>query len=230
MASFETNITDAEVNSKKLEGQKNPLSGKVEEVQAKFDALPLLVKVKLEELISELNTKLSNVENTADKDKLLSEDGIAKVESLKKELEGYINSLANTVEALRGKHDEDVTRIEESIAQRIAELVGQAPETLDTLAEIAAALGDNANSVTEILRQIGTKADKKYVEGMEDRVIVFEGEMYEVKADLMYTKEDVVYISEILKNLDKLFATKEEVDGIKTYVEEQIGEALEGDY
>ena len=104
-------------------------------------------------------------------------------------------------------------------------------------------------------------------------------EMSEVKIDLVYTKEDVGYISEILKNLDTLFAKKEELTstenqlrqfvqnvtnnylGIveenytnrqeydattsefesrvslleyekasKSYVDEQIGEALEDDY
>lgn len=41
----------------------------------------------------------------------------------------------------------------------VAELVNQAPETLDTLDELAAALGDDPNFATTIANQIGTKAN-----------------------------------------------------------------------
>lgn len=41
-----------------------------------------------------------------------------------------------------------------------AELVASAPETLNTLDEIAAALGDDPNFATTMTNQLGTKADK----------------------------------------------------------------------
>ena len=41
----------------------------------------------------------------------------------------------------------------------VADLVNQAPETLDTLDELAAALGDDPNFATTIANQIGTKAN-----------------------------------------------------------------------
>ncbi len=49
------------------------------------------------------------------------------------------------------------------VDEKIAALVGSAPETLDTLTELAAALGSDPNFATTIATQMGGKVDK--VEG-----------------------------------------------------------------
>lgn len=49
---------------------------------------------------------------------------------------------------------------EEQVNAKVASLVNQAPETLDTLDELAAALGDDPNFATTVANQIGNKADK----------------------------------------------------------------------
>jgi len=46
------------------------------------------------------------------------------------------------------------------INTRLAELVASAPATLDTLDELANALGDDPNFATTIATQLGNKADK----------------------------------------------------------------------
>ena len=46
------------------------------------------------------------------------------------------------------------------VNNKVAGLVGSAPETLDTLNELAAALGGDANFATTVANQIGTKVDK----------------------------------------------------------------------
>ena len=48
---------------------------------------------------------------------------------------------------------------------KIADLVGGAPETLDTLKEIAEALGEDANLSATLTTEIGKKVDKNYVDG-----------------------------------------------------------------
>ena len=53
---------------------------------------------------------------------------------------------------------------EEYIDTKVAELVDTAPETLNTLNELAAALGDDPNFATTLAAQIGNKIDK--VDGM----------------------------------------------------------------
>lgn len=55
------------------------------------------------------------------------------------------------------------------VAQEIAALVDSAPETLDTLNELAAALGDDPNFATTVTNQIATKQDK--VTGVSDTEI-----------------------------------------------------------
>ena len=49
---------------------------------------------------------------------------------------------------------------QEDVNQSIAALVDSAPETLNTLNELAAALGDDPNFATTVATQIGNKADK----------------------------------------------------------------------
>lgn len=49
------------------------------------------------------------------------------------------------------------------IAARLAELVAQSPETLNTLAELAAALGNDPNFATTIMEMLGQKLDKAAV-------------------------------------------------------------------
>ena len=52
------------------------------------------------------------------------------------------------------------------VDSKVAELVGSAPETLDTLNELAAALGDDPNFATTIATQIGNKVDKEDGKGL----------------------------------------------------------------
>lgn len=186
MAKFNTNLADSEFDGKKIADQGNPLNGTVEENKAKFDAYPHAILMKLRAIVGELEEMFKNKDLSAND---FTTELKEKLEGLENYDDGGLKDLIeSSVAELEEKHDKDVTSlensIENSIAQKIAELVGEAPETLDTLAEIAAALGGNANSVTEILRQLGTKADKEYVEGIEDRVIDFEGEMDEVQDTL----------------------------------------------
>ena len=51
--------------------------------------------------------------------------------------------------------------------QEVAGLVNSAPETLDTLNELAQALGDDPNFATTVANQIGLKADKSYVDNQD---------------------------------------------------------------
>lgn len=52
------------------------------------------------------------------------------------------------------------TYVETYVATKIQELIGAAPEALDTLEELAAALGENANFSEMVLTQLGLKTGK----------------------------------------------------------------------
>ena len=54
------------------------------------------------------------------------------------------------------------TKVSTQINNAIASLVDSAPATLDTLNELAAALGDDPNFATTIATQIGGKADAEH--------------------------------------------------------------------
>ena len=74
--------------------------------------------------------------------------------------------IGNTVYDLAAKFDaednniKDTYSTKEFVTQKISELVNSAPETLDTLNELAAALNNDANFATTIITQLGTKVDK----------------------------------------------------------------------
>jgi hypothetical protein len=52
------------------------------------------------------------------------------------------------------------TLIEGYVDEKISDLVNTAPETLDTLNELAAALGNDPNFATTVAEQIGKKVSK----------------------------------------------------------------------
>lgn len=54
----------------------------------------------------------------------------------------------------------DAKAVGDAIEAKIASLIDTAPEALDTLNELAAALGDDPNFATTVLTQLGNKADK----------------------------------------------------------------------
>lgn len=51
------------------------------------------------------------------------------------------------------------------VDQKVADLVGSSPDTLNTLNELASALGNDPNFATTITNQLTQKADKSYVDG-----------------------------------------------------------------
>jgi hypothetical protein len=78
----------------------------------------------------------------------------------KSDFDGDYNSLTNkpTIPSTEGLATTDY------VDTKVAAMVDSAPETLDTLNELAAALGDDPNFATTIATQIGNKADTSYVD------------------------------------------------------------------
>lgn len=77
----------------------------------------------------------------------------------------------DTVYDLAAKYDAEDNNIKETystkdyVNQKISDLVNSAPETLDTLNELAAALNNDSNFAATITKQLGNKVDK--VEGKQ---------------------------------------------------------------
>lgn len=62
----------------------------------------------------------------------------------------------------------------EDVEEKVAELVGSAPETLDTLGELAEAIEDN-REVLDVLKEIAHGKDEVFVESIGSRVLKFNG-------------------------------------------------------
>ena len=61
---------------------------------------------------------------------------------------------------------EKLANMESFVETKVAALVDSAPETLNTLNELSAALGDDPNFATTIATQIGGKVDKENGKGL----------------------------------------------------------------
>ena len=74
--------------------------------------------------------------------------------------------IGNIVYDLAAKFDaednniKDTYSTKEYVTQKISEIVNSAPEALDTLKELAAALNNDSNFATTMITQLGTKVDK----------------------------------------------------------------------
>jgi len=86
-------------------------------------------------------------------------DGVATLDS-----EGHIpvEQLANATVDLTGY------ATEEYVGDAVSSLIASAPETLDTLNELAAALGDDENFATTVTNAISAKADSEHTHVVAD--------------------------------------------------------------
>jgi len=78
----------------------------------------------------------------------------------------------------------------EYAAESIKAIVGAAPETLDTIAELANAVGDNKTIIDALNAAITNKADKSELDKFSEKPI----ELTQTEYDALPTKEDKFYI------------------------------------
>ncbi len=130
-----------------------------------------------EKLIRKIQLQKSIDGQMTDLNPITTEDAVnlSSGGTLKDKLATIDGTLAQKVDVVHGKQlsTEDFTTEEKVklasaasesyVDQKVAELVDSAPGTLDTLKELADALGNDANFATTITEKIGTKVDK--VEG-----------------------------------------------------------------
>lgn len=101
--------------------------------------------------IAQLREDVNSLASTkADKSTTLSGYGITNAYT-KTEVDNKVNAKANSSDVYTK------TQTNDQIDAKVSSLVDQAPETLDTLNELAAALGNDPNFATTVSNQIGTK-------------------------------------------------------------------------
>lgn len=69
-----------------------------------------------------------------------------------------------TTSGAQAKADKALADAKTYANKKVADLVGTAPEALDTLQELASAVQGNQAGVTDLLQKVGTKAEKSYVD------------------------------------------------------------------
>ena len=72
----------------------------------------------------------------------------------------------NKADYIKNKPSLEGLATEDYVDTKIAEMVNSAPETLDTLNELANALGDNPNFATTMATQLGNKVNKQEGKGL----------------------------------------------------------------
>lgn len=83
----------------------------------------------------------------------------------------YQQDIATLNNSIDSKQDKaNAVKIDEVKAE-IQKIVGTAPESLNTLQEIAEALGNDPNKINTILTQLGLKADKNDLSSLKEKVI-----------------------------------------------------------
>jgi len=82
-----------------------------------------------------------------------------------------LNNTLKTKETITGSQEKAnlakegaISTSKEYTDKKVADLVGSAPETLNTLQELADAIEGNQAGVTDLLAKVGAKADKTYVD------------------------------------------------------------------
>ena len=89
---------------------------------------------------------------------------------------------------------------------KVSELVDSAPETLDTLNELAEALGDDPNFATTVANQIGLKADKTELNNVVESI-------NEINTELE-TKASTEFVNTMLGGLRLVQMTQSEYDAL----------------
>jgi hypothetical protein len=136
-----------------------------EEIKERLEAIPTILTEKIpeiEEKIPEIEQKIPTVVKE-------------KIPEIKEEIVDQTYN-AESENAQSGK----------AVAEAVAAMVNSAPEALDTLNELATALGNDPNFATTIAQEIGEKQDK-LTQGNNVKI-----ENNTISADILYTNEDAL--------------------------------------
>ena len=123
----------------------------------------------LNSAITTTNTDLSSLSSTVTSNKSAQDTKNSSYESRLTAVESKATTYA-TITDMDTKADKGNYATVEYVDGRVANLVNSAPETLDTLNELANALGNDPNFATTVSTQIGQKANKTDVDSQIQNV------------------------------------------------------------
>jgi hypothetical protein len=115
------------------------------------------------------------------------------------------------------------TEIADAVSTAVDNLVDSAPDALNTLNELAAALGDDANFSTTIINSLNTKATTEYVDGEITNLDNATNDALNLKASIEYVDGEITTLSNSTNDALNLKASIEYVDGEITTLTSAIG-------
>ena len=247
---FDKSETFAELDNKTIINSIIANSGLIDKLQDQIDAITGTGEGGDATTIAGLNAQLASLKNTLGK---ATEGGtpgsglIKRVEDVEAGLAAHTHEIADVtglqpaldakankadfdgLKALVGELPEGATadNVVGYVDEKVAALVGSAPDALDTLQELAAAIKNDANVVDTLNSAIGQKADQSALETLQQLVESNKGE-----ADTVSTKvtaleglldgfggaEQPATVKDALDSLKELVDTKVDQNTVNTTV------------
>ncbi|MBN1037896.1 hypothetical protein DVW12_04120 [Clostridium botulinum] len=129
------------------------------EVKRAIDAEKILTD-NLNSEIYRSKTKENNIEENINMYKTSNNVQIQKLKEKDIDLQNKKSDLSYVNSELNKRYTKDQTFTQEEVLQKIKDVIGTAPEALDTLQEIAKALNNDADFAGTMTKQLTTKVDK----------------------------------------------------------------------
>ncbi|NFI33837.1 hypothetical protein FDA37_16780 [Clostridium botulinum] len=115
---------------------------------------------KLNEEVNRAKTKENSIESNLNNYKTSNDSEIQGLKAKDIDLDNKKANLDYVNLELNKRYTKDQTFTREEVLKKIQDLIGTAPDTLDTFKEIADALGNDPNFATTIMNELSSKVDK----------------------------------------------------------------------
>ena len=241
---FDKSETFTELDNKTIINSIIANSGLINNLQKQIDAITGTGEGGDATTIEGLNAQLASIKTTigkASEGDAVATGLFARIEKLEKDLAAHTHEIADVnglqgaldakasvsaldeLKALVGTLPQDATSttVVEYVDEKVAALVDGAPDALDTLKELAAAIKNDANVVDTLNSAIGQKADKTALEALQQLVESNKGE-----ADTVSTK--VTTLEGLLAGfggVDEPATVKSALDNLKALVDTKVDQA-----
>ena len=240
---FDKSETFTELDNKTIINSIIANSGLIDNLQKQIDAITGTGEGGDATTIEGLNAQLASIKTTigkASEGDAVATGLFARIEKLEKDLAAHTHEIADVnglQAALDAKADKDTfdalkalvgelpqdaaTTVVGYVDKKVADLVGTAPETLDTLEELAAALKNNAGVVDTLNNAIGQKADKSALETLQQLVETNQGNAEAVEGRV----DDLEALLAGFGGVDEPATVKSALDNLKALVDTKVDQA-----
>lgn len=258
---FDKSETFTELDNKTIINSIIANSGLIEDLQKQIDAITGTGEGGDATTIEGLNAQLASLKNTVGKATEGDVPGtglFARIEGLEADLNAHTHEIADVtglqpaldakadktdfdgLKALVGELPEGATanNVVGYVDEKVAKLVGSAPDALDTLQELAAAIKNDANVVDTLNSAIGQKADQSALETLQQLVETNKGASDAVDTRVSDLEallagfggaEQPATVKDALSQLQATLNTKVEQDDVDTTVANAVNQfALSG--